>query len=169
MPCDHCPAVQHIIHTGYWSLVHCFPHEVCVCVCVLGAGCVACWLIARAPGGRRRGCRFASSVGGRGRSWHLPGPFAPEVECAPLIVRGRDGAGEDRPGHFVSGPRQTHERRRGRPTALPRALPPEFGADLGRGVRPLRSSAACRLRNAASRRARPFGAGQGSTSNSPKC
>ena len=32
MPCDHCPAVHRIIHTGSWSLVHCFPHEVCVCV-----------------------------------------------------------------------------------------------------------------------------------------
>ena len=39
MPCDHCPAVHRIIHTGSWSLVHCFPHEVCVCVCV----CVVAW------------------------------------------------------------------------------------------------------------------------------
>ena len=40
MPRDHCLAVHRIIHTGSWSLVHCFPHEVCVCVCVCVCKCM---------------------------------------------------------------------------------------------------------------------------------
>ena len=74
MPCDHCPAVQRIIHTGSWSLVHCFPHE----VCVLHPGCL-CWE------------SFASCVVGWGGGWHKASvsdclPLEAPIGLSPLVI-----------------------------------------------------------------------------------